>query len=98
MKDLIVINRVDRTKCNACRIVGREAETHKKAMAKGTAVKEYFEDEFCGKLGYSHQPYNWIESVCEEMVEDKIGELPIELITQFLHDESCRRHLGYHTI
>jgi hypothetical protein len=43
-------------------------------MAKGKSLHNFLDDGFCANLGYSYQPYNWIESVCDEMIEDKLGE------------------------
>ena len=30
-------------------------------------------DEFCDRLGYNHPKYSWLETLCEEIMEEKIG-------------------------
>jgi hypothetical protein len=30
-------------------------------------------DNFCPNLGFNHQPYMFLESVCDEMVEERLG-------------------------
>ena len=32
------------------------------------------QDRFCNSLGYNHQPYAWLETLCEEMLEEKFGK------------------------
>ena len=65
-----------RTKCAACRIVGQEIELYKKSVAKGKSFSVFLDDSnFCNNLGLSYQPYQWVETVCDEMVEDHLGEL-----------------------
>ncbi len=32
------------------------------------------EKSYCDALGYKHMPYTWIEEVCEEMLEEKLGK------------------------
>ncbi len=62
-----------RTRCNACRIVGSEIELYHKTVANKGSLKSYLDDNFCNNLGFSYQPYAWIEGICDEMIEDKLG-------------------------
>jgi hypothetical protein len=41
-------------------------------LAPNVTLKSILEDNFCTNLGYNHYPYSWLESLCDEMVEDKI--------------------------
>lgn len=43
-------------------------------MAKNVTLKSYLKDDFCQSLGYRFLPYQWLETVCEDMVEDKLGK------------------------
>jgi hypothetical protein len=50
----------------------------KKVVSKSMKLKVFLEEEgFCNKLGYNHQPYGWLESTCDEMVEEKIGSINV---------------------
>lgn len=38
-----------------------------------TSLKEELDYEFCDRLGYSYQPYAWLEDVCNDMIDEKLG-------------------------
>jgi hypothetical protein len=44
--------------------------------SKVISLRSVLESEsFCGRLGANHAPpYGWLESMCEEMVDDRVGE------------------------
>ncbi len=46
----------------------------RRKTAKGVDFEEVLEEGFCNGLGYNHSPYAWLENVCDEMIDDKLGE------------------------
>lgn len=55
-----------------------ETESSKKMKKRGfTMLKNYFEETFCDTLGFRHKRYSWLESRCEEMVEDHLSKSTI---------------------
>jgi hypothetical protein len=40
-------------------------------VRKGS-IEEAVED-VCSRVGYNHQPYIWLETVCEEIIDEKLG-------------------------
>lgn len=70
-----ILNPLSRSKCAACSIVASEIYTLSRSLAKGASLGKVLEDGFCNGLGSSHQPYGWIEETCEEMVEERLGNL-----------------------
>ena len=70
-----------RSKCSACSIVAEDIEILKKTInGKVISLRDVLESEsFCGRLGTNHAPpYGWLEAVCEEMVDDRVGESKFE--------------------
>eukprot|EP01038_Epipyxis_sp_PR26KG_P004057 gene4057-5800_t len=65
----------ERNECGACMIVADEIGSLKKSIHKKTKLSDILEGDFCNNLGYNHQPYGWIETTCDEMVEDKLNEI-----------------------
>jgi hypothetical protein len=65
----------NRNKCTACQIIATDIDAVHKTIHPSTSLRDVLEDEtFCGGTGARHAPpYGWLETVCEEMVEDKIG-------------------------
>eukprot|EP00349_Pseudokeronopsis_sp_Brazil_P000474 CAMPEP_0202962958 /NCGR_PEP_ID=MMETSP1396-20130829/6972_1 /ASSEMBLY_ACC=CAM_ASM_000872 /TAXON_ID= /ORGANISM="Pseudokeronopsis sp., Strain Brazil" /LENGTH=261 /DNA_ID=CAMNT_0049683813 /DNA_START=64 /DNA_END=849 /DNA_ORIENTATION=- len=61
-----------RTKCNACRIIAEELDTMDRVLAANVTMKATLNENFCRDLGYRFYPYQWLEDVCEEMIEDKL--------------------------
>ena len=38
-------------------------------------LRDRLEDDFCDSLGYNHSPYSWLESLCDEIVEEKLDHV-----------------------
>jgi hypothetical protein len=32
-------------------------------------------NSLCQSLGYGHQPYTWLEEICDEMVDEHLSEM-----------------------
>lgn len=81
-----------RKKCSACLAIGHDIDTLKKTLNhKAVKLRDVLESDFCNSLGYKHNPYSWLESLCDEIVEEKITAI-IEII-QF-HDKIARTGLN----
>ncbi len=63
-----------RTRCNACRLIAEDIEMVDRSLAKNVTLKSVLSDEFCSSLGYRYYPYQWLETVCEDMIEDKLSK------------------------
>ena len=46
-----------------------------KILNKSVKLGGYLEENYCNNLGFNHQPYNWLETTCDEMIEDRLGLL-----------------------
>lgn len=57
-----------RTQCNACRIISDDMELIMNVVKYPTPSQ--IVEVICSTLGFSHQPYIWMEHYCEELVED----------------------------
>jgi hypothetical protein len=65
-----------RNKCAACTIIANDITTAKRTRNPKVSLRSILEDEengFCNKLGFAHKPYGWLESLCDEMMEEKLG-------------------------
>ena len=68
-----------RNKCAACTLIANDIDTAKRAR-NTTAVTlrsilDNDENSFCDTLGFTHTPYGWLESLCYEMMEEKLGKM-----------------------
>ena len=70
---LVIICYESRSQCNACKLISSDIEISIAILNKNTKLRDFLEDGYCNNLGFSYQPYNWLESTCDEMVEDKLG-------------------------
>lgn len=41
-------------------------------LARNVSLKAILEDDFCSKVGHNFYPYQWLETICDDMVEDRI--------------------------
>ena len=56
-------------------MIGQDIDTLNKITNKSHKLRDILESgDFCNSLGYNHAPYAWLETLCDEMIEDKIGE------------------------
>mmetsp|Transcript_34429 Transcript_34429/g.50042 ORF Transcript_34429/g.50042 Transcript_34429/m.50042 type:complete len:277 (+) Transcript_34429:39-869(+) len=67
-------------KCQACHIIALDIDTSRRLLHTNpgphrVTLREFLEDKFCNNLGYNHQPYSWLESTCDEMVEEHIENI-----------------------
>jgi len=64
-------------KCSACLSVGSDINMIYRLLKDKNSknIKERLEEDFCDSLGYNHSPYSWLESVCDEIVEEKINDV-----------------------
>jgi len=64
-----------RTKCEGCYIV--MMEVHKSLALVKNKEKSYLShfDDVCRNLGYTFQPFGWLENICEELMYDHIDKL-----------------------
>ena len=66
----------NRNKCAACTLIANDIDATKRAMHSSLSLRSILasdEKSYCDALGYKHMPYAWIEEVCEEMLEEKLG-------------------------
>ena len=73
-----------RTKCNACYAISKDIEAAKfilKQPSKNGPIVE----EVCENLGSNHLPYSWIETYCDEIMDDYAGKIYITLIRRLFH-------------
>ena len=66
-----------RAKCTACKVVATDLDGVRKGVnnTDDIVMRNYLEEKFCSTLGYRHQPYSWLESICDEMIEDYTSKL-----------------------
>lgn len=70
-------------------MIATDIDALHKTVHPSTSLRDVLEDEaFCGGTGARHAPpYGWLETVCEEMIEDKIGQcmyVPLPLLLLLL--------------
>lgn len=72
-----VITKVSKkkTKCSACMTIGDDIHMIYRLLKDKKTLKDRLEDDFCDSLGYNHSPYTWLESVCDEIVEEKLDDV-----------------------
>lgn len=68
---------ISRTKCRACRIIAEEVDMLDQVRARNVSLKSFLEDDFCSSLGFNLYPYQWLETLCDEMTEDHLGKRDI---------------------
>jgi hypothetical protein len=64
-----------RTRCNACRLIAEEVEMMDNVLPSNISLKLSLGGEFCQSMGYRFFPYQWLEDVCEEMIEENINDI-----------------------
>ncbi len=77
-------------KCEACETVGDDISMLRRLLKDKSSLKRVLEEEFCDTLGYKHSSYSLLESVCDEMVEDKLKDI-IDVMK--FHDQVARTGL-----
>ena len=68
----------EQSRCKACQVIAHDLEQYLKIMNKKSTKKKKMElilEEVCGKLGFNHQPFSWLDQVCEEMTEDRSEQI-----------------------
>eukprot|EP00602_Paraphysomonas_sp_CaronLab_P006200 CAMPEP_0185023474 /NCGR_PEP_ID=MMETSP1103-20130426/6143_1 /TAXON_ID=36769 /ORGANISM="Paraphysomonas bandaiensis, Strain Caron Lab Isolate" /LENGTH=177 /DNA_ID=CAMNT_0027556079 /DNA_START=293 /DNA_END=826 /DNA_ORIENTATION=- len=65
----------DRTLCEACRIMVDDMEIMKSVIRKGRQTNEEVVEKICPTLGYNHQPYNWLETNCDMIVDEYMDDI-----------------------
>jgi len=80
-----------RNKCAACTLIANDIDTAKRAR-NTTAVTlrsilDNDENSFCDTLGFTHTPYGWLESLCYEMMEEKLESI-LEVVA--FHEQVAR--------
>lgn len=63
------------SKCRACHIIASDIDRLGKILGADARLVDTLEDGFCDNMGSNHQPYRWIEDICDEMVEEKIDDI-----------------------
>jgi hypothetical protein len=75
---------IRRNKCAACAVVANDIDVAKRSRNMSAVTLEAIlgDDEysFCDTLGYNHSPYVWLESVCEEMLDNRLGEYSCAMV------------------
>jgi hypothetical protein len=61
------------TRCNACKLVATDLYAATTIAPKAVSVLDIVENS-CEKLGYNHKPYAWMETFCDEMIEDRASK------------------------
>eukprot|EP01036_Dinobryon_divergens_P022058 gene22058-30292_t len=64
-----------RTQCNACHIISSDIALSNSLLDPRTKLRDFLEEGYCNNLGFSYQPYSWLESTCDEMVEENLDEI-----------------------
>jgi hypothetical protein len=72
------VPKAERDRCAACRVVGEDLDEALRGITSKEAIRDVVES-VCGMLGYRHQPYSWIETHCEDMVDDRAGRSFVSL-------------------
>lgn len=70
---LLSIDKKDRTACTACQIVVAEMDAFLNVIRSTNYT--HMSANVCATLGYKYTPYNWLEDMCSEIIDDYGGEL-----------------------
>lgn len=62
-----------RTKCNACFEIAKDIEAAKFVLKQPSNNAVIIED-ICAHIPSNHMPYAWIESFCDEIMDDFAGK------------------------
>jgi hypothetical protein len=70
----------DRTECRGCQIIVDDLETMKNVLPPhlkygNEQVNRSLLESLCQSIGYGHQPYTWLEEICDEMVGDHLSKM-----------------------
>jgi hypothetical protein len=59
-------------------LIGIDIENARRAKSPLVSLKNILDENgsFCNNLGFTHQPYSWLESLCDTMMEEKLGMFP----------------------
>jgi hypothetical protein len=65
-----------RTECKGCMIIMDDLEMMKKVLPfhyryGNQDINKQLLDSLCQSLGYNHQPYTWLEEICDELLDDE---------------------------
>jgi hypothetical protein len=66
----------ERTECRGCMIIMDDLELMKKVLPLhhrygDQEINRQLVDSLCNSLGYNHQPYSWLEEICDELLDDE---------------------------
>ena len=65
---------LNRNKCAACYVIATDIDAVRSILHADTSLVSVLErDEYCDRLGFNFPQYSWLESLCEEIMEDKTG-------------------------
>ena len=70
---LITSNKERRNKCTACRIVANDMDNRLRVLKKDIKKIDWEKDvghKICSKLINNHNPYAWLENVCEYITDE----------------------------
>jgi hypothetical protein len=70
-----------RNQCNACFEISKDIEALKFVL-KRPSNNALIIEGICEDLGASHLPYSWIESHCDQIVDEYSGQLKLKLNSQ----------------
>jgi hypothetical protein len=69
---LLSIDKKDRTTCTACQIVVSEMDAFRTVVRSTNYT--HMSGSVCATLGFKYSPYNWLEDICSEIIDDYGGE------------------------
>mmetsp|Transcript_7050 Transcript_7050/g.11806 ORF Transcript_7050/g.11806 Transcript_7050/m.11806 type:complete len:268 (-) Transcript_7050:1993-2796(-) len=69
----------DRTPCNACYELAKDIEALKFVLRQPSSNTQIIGD-ICEKLASSHMPYSWIESHCEDIMDEYSDDIVVALV------------------
>jgi len=77
---LLLLRRlVHRTPCNACYELAKDIEALKFVLRQPSSNTQIIGD-ICEKLASSHMPYSWIESHCEDIMDEYSDDIVVALV------------------
>eukprot|EP00601_Ochromonadales_sp_CCMP2298_P015685 CAMPEP_0173221066 /NCGR_PEP_ID=MMETSP1142-20121109/2518_1 /TAXON_ID=483371 /ORGANISM="non described non described, Strain CCMP2298" /LENGTH=284 /DNA_ID=CAMNT_0014149063 /DNA_START=60 /DNA_END=911 /DNA_ORIENTATION=- len=77
-----------RNKCAACSVIATDFDRARQMRITTLSLPPLL-DDFCDSLGYQHQPYSWLETLCDEMAED-FGQKMLQAVGVFESGESTQ--------
>lgn len=68
-----------RTECNGCKIIMNDLDIMKKVLPDhlryNHEINQQLIESLCQSLGFNHQPYTWLEEICDEMIDENMKEI-----------------------